>query len=92
MNMVVHVEELVYLIDFVLVEIKEISECHLILWRPFLATAITLIDVELGQALLKTSTSKKGFNMAKIGKDPKNDQRCSYIKIQDETTKKKKKI
>jgi len=42
---------------------EEDSECPLLLGRPFLAIGITMIDMEVGEVMLRIKDEKKRFNV-----------------------------
>ena len=50
--------ELVFPTDFVILDMAEDEDIPLILGRPFLATGRALIDVEMGQLMLRFHNDK----------------------------------
>lgn len=61
--MLVHVDGLVFLAYFVVVDMKGDTGGSVILVRPFLATGKTLINVENGELSLKFNKEKVVFNV-----------------------------
>ncbi|KAK2444144.1 hypothetical protein QL285_015197 [Trifolium repens] len=53
-DVLVKVKDLVFLVDFMILDIQEDEEHHIILGRPFLATSRALIDVELAELTLRS--------------------------------------
>jgi len=56
--------------DFVVVDIEEDTEVHILLGRPFLATAGAIINVKGGRIILQVSDERVGFEIETINKDP----------------------
>ncbi|KAG8491555.1 hypothetical protein CXB51_014801 [Gossypium anomalum] len=52
-DVLVKIDKFIFLVDFVVLDIKEDSNTPLILGRPFLATARTIIDVGTGELTLR---------------------------------------
>jgi len=62
-DVLVKVNELVYPADFVILDMAEDEDMPLILGRPFLATGRALIDVEMGQLMLRFHNEQVVFNI-----------------------------
>lgn len=62
-DMLVHVDCLVFLADFVVIHMKGDSGESIILERPFLATRKALIDVETSELVLKFNNEKMAFKV-----------------------------
>jgi hypothetical protein len=59
----VKVNDLFFPADFVILDMNEDSEIPLLLGRPFLATGRALIDVELGELMLRFQDEQVIFNV-----------------------------
>ncbi|MCI38505.1 hypothetical protein A2U01_0059733, partial [Trifolium medium] len=55
--------EFVFPTDFVILDIEENVEVPLLLGRPFLATGRTLIDVEMGEIMLRLDDEQVCFKV-----------------------------
>ncbi|KAK2428124.1 putative mitochondrial protein [Trifolium repens] len=67
-DVLVKVKDLEFLVDFMILDIREDEEHPVILGRPFLATCKALIDMNLGEITLRSggkSTTVKTFNAGK---------------------------
>jgi len=62
-DVLVKVNELVFPTDFVILDMTEDEYMPLILGRPFLATSRALIDVEMGQLMLRFHNEQVVFNI-----------------------------
>ncbi|XP_028771982.1 uncharacterized protein LOC114729175 [Neltuma alba] len=60
------------------------KEMPLLLGRPFLATARTLIDVEKGELTLRVDDEDVTFNMYHLMKASSRREQCSFIDIIDQ--------
>ncbi|KAG8472953.1 hypothetical protein CXB51_035041 [Gossypium anomalum] len=71
-NVLVKIEKFIFPVDFVILDIEEDSNIPLILGRPFLATARTIIDVGTGELILRvrdetiTLHARNSSNTSKI--------------------------
>ena len=63
--MLVKVDKLIFLVDFVVLDMEEDSEVPIILGRSFLATKQTLIDVKNGELTLRVGDEEVKFNLTK---------------------------
>ena len=61
----VKVGKFIFPVDFVMIDIVEDKQIPLLLGRPFLATGVTLIDVEKGELTLRVGTEEVHFNLRK---------------------------
>ncbi|KAK5844655.1 hypothetical protein PVK06_000795 [Gossypium arboreum] len=52
-NMLVKIDKFIFPVDFIVLDIEEDSNTHLILGRPFLATAKTIVDIGTGELTLR---------------------------------------
>ncbi|CAJ2646353.1 unnamed protein product [Trifolium pratense] len=62
-DVLVRVAEFVFPVDFVILDMEENAEVPLLLGRPFLATGRALIDVEMGDLMLRFNDEKVNFNI-----------------------------
>ncbi|XP_075109045.1 uncharacterized protein LOC142180848 [Nicotiana tabacum] len=65
-NLLVRVDKFVFLVDFIVLEMKECPDEPIILGRPFLATGRAIIDVHQGQLILRVDEERVIFYMQKI--------------------------
>ncbi|CAL8152415.1 unnamed protein product [Prunus armeniaca] len=69
--------------DFVVLDIDEDLQTPIILGRPFMATARTLIDVEAGTLTLRVQDQSVVFNLFEAAKRPTEQQECMRIDVVD---------
>ena len=62
-DVLIKVGKFVFLVDFVVIDIKEDKQIPLMLGRPFLATGEALIDVKKGELTLKVGDEAVHFNL-----------------------------
>ncbi|CAJ2663170.1 unnamed protein product [Trifolium pratense] len=62
-DVLVRVAEFVFPADFVILDMEENAEMPLLLGRPFLATGRALIDVEMGDLMLRLNDEQVNFNI-----------------------------
>jgi len=80
----VKVHELVFPPDFVILDMAEDEDMPLILGRPFLATGRALIDVEMGQLMLRFHNEQVVFNIFEAMKHKAENPKCDRINVVDE--------
>ncbi|GJY39700.1 reverse transcriptase domain-containing protein [Tanacetum coccineum] len=84
-NMLVEVGKFTFPADFVVLEVEEDSKVPLILGRPFLHTADTIIRVKHKQLNLGVGTKRMIFNIdSAIKHSYSNDDTCFSIDVIDE--------
>jgi len=83
-DVLVKVNELVFPADFVILDMAEDEEMPLILGRPFLATGRALIDVEMGQLMLRFHNEQVVFNIFEAMKHRAKNPNCYRIDVVDE--------
>ena len=71
--MLVKVGKFIFLVDFVVIKMKEDTQVPLLLGRPFLATGAALIDVQKGELTLRVGDEAVQFNLHKILTQPDVD-------------------
>ena len=76
----IKVGKFIFLVDFVIIDIKEDKQVPLLLGRPFLATRAALIDVKKGELTLKVGDEAVHFNLNHSLKQPKlSDAECEIV-------------
>ncbi|XP_015959277.1 uncharacterized protein LOC107483169 [Arachis duranensis] len=70
-DLLVKVEEFIFLADFVVLDMEAKANTSIILGRPFLATAGAIIDVQKGELVLRLHKEKMVFNVFKAMNYPK---------------------
>jgi len=78
------VNELVFPADFVIIDMAEDEDMPLILGSLFLATGRTLIDVEMGQLMLRFHNEQVVFNIFEAMKHRVENPKCYQIDIIEE--------
>ncbi|XP_050156237.1 uncharacterized protein LOC126630147 [Malus sylvestris] len=80
-DVLVKVDKLIFPADFLVLDMEEDYETQLILGRPFLITARTLIDVEQGVLTLRIGEEKATFKVFEAGKFPRETEDCFRIDL-----------
>jgi len=83
-DVLVKINELVFLADFVILDMAEDEDMPLILGRSFFATCRALIDVEMGQLLLRFDSEQVVFNIFEAMKHRAENPKCYQIDVVDE--------
>ena len=83
-DVLVKVNELVFPTDFVILDMAEDEEMPLILRKPFLATGFALIDVEMGELMLRFHNEQVVFNIFEAMKHRDENPKCYRIDVVDE--------
>ena len=83
-DVLVKVNELVFPADFVILDMAEDEEMPLILGRPFLATGRALIDVEMGELMLRFHNEQVVFNIFEAMKHRDENPKCYRIDVVEE--------
>ncbi|XP_071708050.1 uncharacterized protein [Rutidosis leptorrhynchoides] len=80
-DILVIIDSLVFPVDFVIMEMKEDLQVPLILGRPFLATADTIILVQRNQLNIGVGEERVTINIREAMKQPINtdDDECSAL-------------
>ncbi|KAL5827616.1 hypothetical protein ACOSQ3_019455 [Xanthoceras sorbifolium] len=84
-DVLVKVDELYFLVDFVVLEMEEDVEIPLILGRPFLATSRVLIDVHEGKLTLRVGDEEAIFNVFKARKIHASANTCFMVDLSNPT-------
>ena len=83
-DVLVQIDKFIFLVDFVVLDMDEDSEVPLILGRPFLATARTIIDVATGELVLHVGDETITFQARdpiRISSD--QDDFKSFVNVSD---------
>ncbi|XP_019433481.1 PREDICTED: uncharacterized protein LOC109340284 [Lupinus angustifolius] len=80
-DVLVKVEKLVFLVDFVIMDIEEDAEVPLILGRPFMKTARVNIDVDEGKLKVGGQDDEVNFNVFEAMHPPKDKQHCFRVDV-----------
>ena len=81
-DVLIKVRKFIFLVDFVLIDIKEDKQVPQLLGRPFLAIGAALIDVKKGELTLRVGDEAMHFNLNHILKQPKlSDVECEIIEM-----------
>ncbi|XP_022007772.1 uncharacterized protein LOC110907048 [Helianthus annuus] len=71
-NMLVKIDNFVFQVDFVILDMDEDSRVPLILGRPFLNTAQTIVDVAAGQITLRVNDQHVTFDIKRSMQHPQS--------------------
>lgn len=77
-------DDLLFLVEFVILDMVGDVETSLLLGRPFLATGKALIDVERGELILRFNTEQVTLNMFEAMKHAHEDLQCYRIDLNDD--------
>jgi len=80
-DVLVKVDKLIFPIDFVVLDKEEDTKVPIILGRLFLATGITLIDVQQGKLILKVANDKVTFSLNEVVKHKMGKEDCFRAEI-----------
>ena len=69
-DVLIKVGKFIFLVDFVMIDIKEDKQVPLLLGRPFLATGVVLIDVKKGELTLRVGNEEVHFDLNQSLKQP----------------------
>jgi len=75
-DVLVKVNDLVFPADFVILNMAKDEEMPLLLGRPFLATDMALIDVEMGELMLRFENEQVIFNIFEAMKHRNENPQC----------------
>ncbi|CAL2271308.1 unnamed protein product [Prunus armeniaca] len=82
-DLIIKVDNLYLPADFVVLDMDENLQTPIILGRPFMATARTLIDVEAGTLTLRVQDQSVVFNLFEAAKRLAEQQECMRIDVVD---------
>jgi hypothetical protein len=83
-DVLVKVNDLFFPADFVILDMNEDSEIPLLLGRPFLATGRALIDVELGELMLRFQDEQVIFNVFECMRHQNKNPQCYRVDVVEE--------
>ncbi|XP_045830999.1 uncharacterized protein LOC123922316 [Trifolium pratense] len=83
-DVLVKVNDLFFPADFVILDMNEDSEVPLLLGRPFLATGRALIDVELGELMLRFQNEQVTFNVFESMRHHNENPQCYRVGVVEE--------
>ncbi|XP_031271095.1 uncharacterized protein LOC116129498 [Pistacia vera] len=83
-DVLIKVDKLFFLVDFIVLDMEEDQEVPLLLERPFRATGRTLIDVHKGKLILRVENEQVEFNVFDTMKCPPKLDTCFEISIPDD--------
>ncbi|XP_024032153.1 uncharacterized protein LOC112094723 [Morus notabilis] len=75
-DVLVKVDKLIFLTDFIVLDVEEDQDIPLILGRPFLATRNVVINVSKGELSLEVKNEKVTFNAFSPLKGPQGSETC----------------
>ncbi|XP_057747048.1 uncharacterized protein LOC130966278 [Arachis stenosperma] len=82
-NLLVKVGNFIFPADFVVLDMDEEGSNSVILGRPFLATARTIIDVEKGEMIFRVHDEQMTINVFKAMQYPAEKEICMRINVVD---------
>ena len=82
-NLLVKVGNFIFPADFVVLDMDEEGNNSVILGRPFLATARTIIDVEKGEMIFRVHDEQMTINVFKAMQHPVEKENCMRIDVVD---------
>ncbi|XP_076951090.1 uncharacterized protein LOC143624262 [Bidens hawaiensis] len=82
-NMLVKIDKFVFPFDFVILDMDEDKKVPLVLVRPFLATAVALIDVFTGRLTLRVGYEELTIDFVKSMRHPHDHDDVLYIDTTD---------
>ncbi|GAU32930.1 hypothetical protein TSUD_152910 [Trifolium subterraneum] len=84
-DVLVRVAEFIFPTDFVILDMEDDAEVEpLLLGRPFLATGRALIDVEMGELMLRTHGEEVMFNVFQAMKHHDDEPQCFQVDVIEE--------
>jgi hypothetical protein len=87
-DVLVRVAEFVLPTDFVILDMEDDAEVEpLLLGRPFLATGRALIDVEMGELMLRTHGEQVMFNVFNAMKHHDDEPQCFKVDVIEKVVK-----
>nr|XP_028961481.1 LOW QUALITY PROTEIN: uncharacterized protein LOC103409283 [Malus domestica] len=82
-DLIIKVDNLYLPTDFVILDMDEDMQTPIILGRPFMATARTLIDVEAGTLTLRVQDQSVVFSLFEATKRPGDEHDCMRVDVLD---------
>ena len=78
-DVLVKVENFIFSVDFIVLDMEEDKEIPIILGRPFLATGKAMIDVQRGDLKLRVHDDEVKFNVFEAVRRPVESDTCFMI-------------
>ena len=79
-DLLVKVGRFVFLVDFSVIKMEEDKQVPLLLGRPFLATGVSLIDVQNGELTLRVGNEAVHFNLNKsLTESDVDEENCMVV-------------
>ncbi|XP_062075720.1 uncharacterized protein LOC133779833 [Humulus lupulus] len=82
-DVLVRVDKFIFPADFIVLDYEAGREVPIILWRQFLATGRTLIDVQKGELTMRVQDENVTFNVFKAMRFPDEVEECSVVSMVD---------
>ena len=79
-DVLVKVDNFIFLVDFIVLDMEEDKEIPLIPSRPFLATGRAMIDVQKGELKLRVQNDEIRFSVFNAVRHPAESDACFMIK------------
>ena len=89
-EVLVKVKYLIFLVDFVMMDIEEDSNIPLILGRPFMSTTSCMVDKGKKMLQMSIEDQKISFDLLHEDKDPPNQNFCLKVHVMEERRPEKK--
>ncbi|XP_024961093.1 uncharacterized protein LOC112501637 [Cynara cardunculus var. scolymus] len=80
-DVLVQVDKFIFLADFIILDFEADKDIPIILGRPFLATGITLIDVQKGELTVRVQDQQVTFNVFNSFRYPEEREECSTLSL-----------
>ena len=82
-DVLVKVNKFIFPTDFIVLDIEEDKEIHIILGRPFLETSRALIDVQKGELKLRVQDDEVRFSVFNAVRHPMESDACFMIEAME---------
>ncbi|XP_024018025.1 uncharacterized protein LOC112090591 [Morus notabilis] len=80
-DVLVKINKFIFSVDFVVLDMEEDQEIHIILGRPFLAIGKALIDVHDGNLTLRVNDEEVKFNISNAIKFLEERPSCNWVDV-----------
>ena len=75
-DVLVKVDKLIFLADFIVLDMEEDKEIPIILGRPFLSTGRAMIDMQMGELKLRVQDDEVKFNVFEVVRHSAESDTC----------------
>jgi len=89
-DVLVKVKHLIFLADFIVIDIEEDADIPLILGRPFMSTASSMVDIGKKILQMGIEDQKISFDLFHEDKDPPSQNVCFKVHVMEEKRPEKK--